>query len=230
MTVTQEYRSYRKWSPGPILDARNGPPMTKVVLAHQHQIWWPKLVRGTTLGNQNQSPGPDMITDKLQIVVFVLGHSNIIHCFSSPTSSGDIRLPNILRHYLHLRNLFTNYIWSLGGNYASTVYCTHVFGSFGASTVCTCSTFSMLSKTMVSHVLECNRSAQVHDVQQCRQCCFDVYKLHVLMSNDIDRPPASWSICCGDEKQWIILEWPYEIQTLVHTVDLYPSLIQCVRI
>ena len=44
---------------------------------------------------------------------------------------------------------------------------------------------------------------------QCRTCCnncFDVYKL--LMSNDIDRPPTSWSIYCGDEKQWIILEWP----------------------
>ena len=41
---------------------------------------------------------------------------------------------------------------------------------------------------------------------QCRKCCFDVYKL--LMNNDIDRPPASLSIYCGDENQWIILEWP----------------------
>ena len=64
-------------------------------------------------------------------------------------------------------------------------------------------------------VLECNRSARrvllrVRGSLRCNagtsKCCFDVYKL--LMSNDIDRPPASWSIYCGDEKQQIILEWP----------------------
>ena len=57
-------------------------------------------------------------------------------------------------------------------------------------------------------VLECNRNARrVREMPsnlklQCRKCCnnrFDVYKL--LMSNDIDRPPASWSIYCGDENQ-----------------------------
>ena len=37
------------------------------------------------------------------------------------------------------------------------------------------------------------------------------------MSNDIDRKPASWSIYCGDEKQRIILEWPYlRNETLVY--------------
>ena len=50
-------------------------------------------------------------------------------------------------------------------------------------------------------VLECNRSARrvllrVRGSVRCNagtpKCCFDVYKL--LMSNDIDRPPASWSI------------------------------------
>ena len=50
-------------------------------------------------------------------------------------------------------------------------------------------------------VLECNRSARrvllrVRGSLRCNagtsKCCFDVYKL--LMSNDIDRPPASWSI------------------------------------
>ena len=60
-------------------------------------------------------------------------------------------------------------------------------------------------------VLECNLSArrvhvgnafkvyEVHSdaIQECCNNCFDVYKL--LMSNDIDRLPASWSICCGDE-------------------------------
>ena len=51
-------------------------------------------------------------------------------------------------------------------------------------------------------VLECNRSAQVHEVHSDAMqevFFFDAYKL--LMSNDIDRPPASWSIYCGDEKQ-----------------------------
>ena len=120
--------------------------------------------------------------------------------------------PHILPHYSHLRNSFTNYTWSLGGNYPCAVYCTHVFGSllsFGASTVYTCSTFSVLSKTM-DGVLECNRSSRrvlLHEDQCRNNNCFDVYKL--LMSNDIDRLPASWSIYCGDEKQWIILEWPY---------------------
>ena len=35
MTITQEYRSYQKWSSGPILVAKNGLPLQKVVLAYQ---------------------------------------------------------------------------------------------------------------------------------------------------------------------------------------------------
>ena len=29
------------------------------------------------------------------------------------------------------------------------------------------------------------------------------------MNNTFDHPSTSWSIYSGDEKQWIILEWPY---------------------
>ena len=46
----------------------------------------------------------------------------------------------------------------------------------------------------------------MHEVHSDAMQCFDVYKL--LMSNDIDRPPASWSIYCGDEKQWSGLRVP----------------------
>ena len=63
---------------------------------------------------------------------------------------------------------------------------------------------------------------------QCRKCCnnrFDVYKL--LMSNDIDHPPASWSIYCGDEKQCIILEWPYATSIDPETLFQVASSLTC---
>ena len=47
---------------------------------------------------------------------------------------------------------------------------------------------------------------------QCRKRCFDMYKL--LMSNDIDCPPASWSIYCG------VLDWPYNYITRLSWVNL----------
>ena len=78
-----------------------------------------------------------------------LGHSKTVS-HHLPASSGDIRFPNILPHYSRLQNSFTNYTWSLGGNYMLAVYCSqHSLLSFGASMVYTCSTFSMLRRTMV---------------------------------------------------------------------------------
>ena len=71
--------------------------------------------------------------------------------------------------------------------------------SFGASTVYTCSMFSVLSKTMVFLSATVLHRFMMFTQVQCRKCCFDVYKL--LMSNDIDCPLTSWSIYCGDEKQ-----------------------------
>ena len=71
--------------------------------------------------------------------------------------------------------------------------------SFRASKV---HTYSVLSKTMVflsATVVQGGCFYTRFTQMQCRKCCFDVYKL--LMTNDIDRPPASWSIYCGDEKQ-----------------------------
>ena len=61
-----------------------------------------------------------------------------------------------------------------------TVYCTHVFGSLlsvGASTVYTCSMFSMLSKTMVFLSATIVHRFMRFTQMQCRKCCFDVYKL-----------------------------------------------------
>ena len=55
-------------------------------------------------------------------------------------------------------------------------------------------------------VLECREDAgnafypEVYEVHSDAMQCFDVYKL--LMSNDIDHLPASWSIYCGDELYW----------------------------
>ena len=144
------------------------------------------------------------------IISYNLGHSNIIHCFSSPACL-------LWRHPLakHPTSLFTSaelvHKLYLKSRRKLSVHCLlhtcfqYSLLSFRASTVYTCSTFSVLSKTMVflSATVVQGRCFYMRFTQmQCRKCCnncFDVYKL--LMSNDIDRPPASWSIYCGDEKQ-----------------------------
>jgi len=58
----------------------------------------------------------------------------------------------------------------------------NIFGSllsFGASTVYTCSTFIVLSKTMVflnATVVQGGCFYTRFTQMQCRKCCFDVYK------------------------------------------------------
>jgi len=147
-----------------------------------------------------------------------LGHSSIIHCFSSlacllwgnPTS---LFTSAELVHTLYLKSRGNLCVRCLLHTTFSVVYLIEFRGQYGLHV------FDVQRAEQDSGVLECNRSARrVQEMpstlkftqMQCRKCCnncFDVYKL--LMSNDIDHPPASWSIYCGDEKQWIILEWPY---------------------
>ena len=104
-----------------------------------------------------------------------------------------------------------NYTWSLGGDYACAVYCMQCLLSFGASTVYTCSKFSVLSKKMVflsatvvqrgcgkcllpwslRDSLRCNGGSAVIIVLTCTS-----YQWVMILTTRA----ASWSIYCGDEK------------------------------
>ena len=125
-----------------------------------------------------------------------LGHSNIIHCFSSPArllwrhtppkhpTSLFMSAELVHKLYLKSRGLFTAH---------------SVFGSllsFGASTVYTCSMFSVLSKTMVF------LSATV--VQGgCRKCLLP-WSLRGALRWNAGSVVLLWSFAKNPVREWLL--------------------------